>query len=325
MVRARSLALALASLGACRTPPDATPPPDPSLSASVAPTASADPTATVASTSAAATPPPTPAKTLADLQGLASREPPWPSGPGVACGEVRCGVGELCCQGAEPRCLPLARENECLDARGTALRCDESSDCGAGKICCFGVIYHRQAHRVSCETPSVCAVPLSRPGSFPIPGAELCARGGSCRSAKLVCVADDDMPSGGRCISNVGTVACNGGKPCPADRPFCLWSAATRTGECIPRGPWDHEEGVYACDGPENCVGTPCCTAGQRSLCSMDCEESFRFAEYVCHRDADCPRPTRNATQRIVWRCVGVGGDAPPALRECSQRVIELP
>jgi hypothetical protein len=276
-------------------------------------------------TSSAAPPPPPRAKTLADLQQrLLSKEPPWPSGPGIACGEARCGAGELCCLSAEPKCLPIARERECLDAQGTAMRCDESSDCAAGKICCFGVIYDRQANRVWCETPAACAVPLSRPGSFPIPGTELCARGGACRSPKLVCVDDDSMPSGGRCISNVGAVACKDGKPCPADRPFCLWDAATRTGECIPRGPWDHEDGVYACDGPEDCVGTPCCTAGTRTMCSMDCTESFRFAEYVCHRDADCPRPERNATQRIVWHCADAGGDAPPGLRECSREVIEL-
>jgi hypothetical protein len=264
------------------------------------------------------------AKTLADLQKLASHQPPWPSGPGVACGAARCGAGELCCMGQTPQCMPVAKESECLDAQGVAMRCDESSDCGAGQICCHNPIYERQAARVWCETPAVCEKPLSKPGSFPIPGVELCARGGSCRNKKLLCVDDDRMPSGGRCISNLGTVACQDGKPCPADRPYCLWDAPTHTGTCVPRGPWDHEDGVFACDGPEDCVGEPCCNAMSRSMCSMDCTEAFRFAEYVCHKDADCPGPERNDTQRIVWKCVAMGESAPPGFRECNETVIPI-
>ncbi|MFO0760773.1 MAG: hypothetical protein U0359_30130 [Byssovorax sp.] len=287
-------------------------------------TASAPASATLAAPPASAAPadagPSRTSPTLADLRARITSAPAWPSGPGVACGDARCPAGQICCQGAEARCMPKARAKECLDAQGTSLGCDESSDCVEGKICCYGVIYEKQARKVWCEAPSVCEIPLSRPGSLPFPGRELCARGSACRDPKLVCVDDDTMPSGGTCLSAVGTVACGDQKVCSADRPWCLWDPATRAAECIPRGPWERLDGVYTCDGPEDCVGMPCSGDSGKSFCSMDATEPFRFAAEVCHRDADCPGPEqREGGKRLRWTCAPISGDVLPGLRECDQ------
>jgi hypothetical protein len=240
---------------------------------------------------------------------------------------MRCAKGQLCCAGTETRCVPKSPSTlaACIAERATAIECDESSDCAAGELCCHGVIYDKEANYVACKRPAACAIPLSRPGSFPIPGSELCARGGSCRDKRLACVDDPQMPSGGTCMSAVGNVACGDQGRCPPDRPWCLWDPPTRTATCIPRGPWQIEDGVHQCDGPEDCVGKPCCTANGRSFCSMDCTEAFRFAAELCHKDADCLGPNgENETQKIVWRCAPPSDvDGLPGLRQCEEVVLQ--
>lgn len=313
--RASIALLALLLASGCRSRDE--PPPAPLLSASLAaPAPAPPPPPPSAPASASASGPTRVSPTFADLQQRASGAPPWPSGPGVACGEARCAAGEFCCDGGgEKRCLPRSRVAECLEARSTAMECDESSDCGAGQICCFGIIYEKEARHVACKTPAVCRIPISRPGSFPYPGRELCARGGACRDPKLVCIENERMPAGAECMSKIGAVSCLE-KTCRGDRPWCLWDPGTRTAECIPRGPWEHEDGVNSCDGPEDCVGgEACCSAGSRAFCSMDCTEAWRFTSEVCHRDADCPRSEAGSRH-----CVEGGDEArKPGVKECRQ------
>ena len=272
-------AIALASVSGCRS--RATPPSPPSTA-----------TAPLTTTSSAPIPSPSAARTsdepqtFAELRALFPERPPWPRGKGVACGDGRCRVGELCCESGERRvCMSGGRRASC--AWATAVECDDSSDCAGEQLCCHGLLNPRES-LVACASPKRCAVPWDRPGGSGIPAREICARGGACRSKGKVCIASETEVSGGECVSEVARVGCGAAGACPPDRPWCFWNADTKTGECIPRGPWLRRRGVLACDDPGDCPGELCCGGDRYTFCSVECWPGVGNAAVVCRDVSNC-------------------------------------
>ena len=267
---------------------------------------SADPPRTVlpAASFAEVTPPPpapssapsaaaeAPPLTFAALEARFPPAEPWASGPGVACGEKRCGPGEVCCEGTVPKqCVARARASECMAGGNVVAACDESSDCPGAERCCEG--HTDDGILAECASPARCARTWDRPGGFGLPATELCARGGRCKDPAYTCIAvDDTSVSGGACVSKRARVRCGDAGECPSARPWCLWDAERKSGTCIPRGPWRREPRVLECDTADDCPGHECCGNGQSgTFCSTtECTPELAYAPMVCRTLEDCER-----------------------------------
>ncbi len=172
---------------------------------------------------------------------------------------------------------------------GTVAFCDESSDCTASDRCCAGRT--DDGTLVTCVSERRCSTFWDRPGGYMIPAKEICARGGSCKSNDTVCVPapSDTSVSGGQCVSSSARVACESKADCPIEKPWCFWDAATKRGECIPRGPWLREEGVLECDDHADCPHARCCGGGALTFCSpAECDPGLAYAAIMCRTAKDC-------------------------------------
>ena len=138
------------------------------------------------------------------------------------------------------------------------------------------------------------------------PAREVCTRGARCDKPDTTCLAT------GECVSAVSRVACGPQSACPADRPWCLWDAGSATGECIPRGPWLHEEGVIECDDKADCPGALCCLGARRTFCAVECDPDLAYAPLVCRGAASCGK--RGDREPSCDPAEGL----PPGLGTCS-------
>ena len=274
-------------------------------------------TATIATTAKAegsVAAPPRSAVPTVGFGALRARFPDLPSlsGTGVACGADRCGKGQLCCQqGDGERCVPAGEEAACRKAHGAKLAvaaaCDESSDCAQGERCCGGRLgKDEDGIAVRCTPAIECDKPWGRAGGLGIPAREVCTRGARCDKPDTTCLAT------GECVSAVSRVACGPQSACPADRPWCLWDAGSATGECIPRGPWLHEEGVIECDDKADCPGALCCLGARRTFCAVECDPDLAYAPLVCRGAASCGK--RGDREPSCDPAEGL----PPGLGTCS-------
>lgn len=203
------------------------------------------------------------------------------------CGGKTCAAGEFCCEadsGSPPACMKKDREAACRQTNATVSYCDESSDCTGGQMCCAGLTENGVLQ--ICATKARCAESWDRPGASMTPANEVCARGGSCATPGYVCVGQACMPSASR-------VACGTSTDCPEDKPWCFWDAAAKRGECIERGEWAGEAGVFECDGASDCPGGACCGSGmnmsEQSFCgTVHCTPELAYASRLCRTDADC-------------------------------------
>jgi hypothetical protein len=185
--------------------------------------------------------------------------------------------------------VPADAPGECINL----LHCDESSDCGTSLYCCLGRIDNYD-FKSECATKARCDQFWDRPGGFGLPAEEICARGGSCKSAARTCIADaNSLVSGGQCVSSSARASCGRAGECPAERPWCLWDSGRTQSECIARGPWRGEEGVFECDSRSDCPGGTCCAySGHTSCCaSANVSEGLAYAQEVCKKNSDCTGP----------------------------------
>ncbi len=261
--------------------------PEASSAALVPPaTATGNATATASETASASTAQPA----LCGFAALEAKFPPeeaWPHGPGVFCGDKTCAAKEACCNEAPtPRCVPADAPGEC----SYLLHCDEPSDCGTSLYCCLGRI-DNYAFKSECATKARCDQFWDRPGGYGLPAEEICARGGSCKSAARTCIPDaKSVVSGGQCVSKSARASCGRAGECPAERPWCLWDEARTQSECIARGPWLGEEGVFECDSRADCPGGTCCSYSGYTRCcaSANVSEGLAYAQQVCKKPSDC-------------------------------------
>lgn len=271
--------LGLSRALACRP---ADPPPPPDATASAAPSG-APATGLPRSTARATTSAWTPGPSAALLAQFPTRER-WPSGPGVVCSDTPCGKEEVCCSGTG-ECIPAANAAGCTT--NDVVRCDESSDCPGAERCCSGLVDNGTL--TTCATAERCARAWDRPGGFGLPAHEVCGRGGHCKDPAKVCVELEGEPSGGRCLSPVPRVACDGDRDCPADRPWCFWDLASHQAECVPRGSWYTKPGIFECDGTADCPGGVCCGGIEMSYCgTVECTPELAYAMRLCRSDRDC-------------------------------------
>lgn len=253
------------------------------------PEAAPPPSAAPPVTASDAVPPPA----LSGFAALSARFPPreaWPHGPGVFCGEKVCAAGEACCNEAPtPRCVPADTPGEC----SALLRCDESSDCAASLYCCLGRV-DNDAFKSECVTRARCDHHWDRPGGYGLPAQEICGRGGSCKTSAHTCVPQDDsIVSGGQCVSSAARTSCGTAGECPAERPWCFWDEERTTSECIPRGPWLGEDGVFECDSRGDCPGGTCCGYSDKTRCCplATVDKELAYANEVCKTNRDCSSP----------------------------------
>jgi hypothetical protein len=245
------------------------------------------------------------------------------SGPGVPCAfpelgvrspQDRCAKGERCCvtfpadRGAPPDakveavCQAWSKktDQEGLSCSGWTLLCDEASDCGAGEVCC-GWGGDNPLH-AECRKASDCK------------GTMLCVPGGSCPD-NLLCIGPWlSWAETHRCVAPTKTaIPCGSKGICPAERPFCRWDEAKRTGTCVERKPSDApREGsdVFECFSRSDCGigGQRCCGSSSRSACNGDCGTHFPGSDVLCKSDAECEQGKR---------CVSAAS-GPPSLRRCE-------
>ncbi|MFO0548122.1 MAG: hypothetical protein U0271_07025 [Polyangiaceae bacterium] len=243
--------------------------------------ASAPPSAASGSQSAEPT-----LKGFAALQAAYPAESNWPSGKGVYCLDKTCGPNEFCCMAANGGfCMAKGTEDQCT---AIDVYCDESSDCPGAERCCVG---NRDDDRLAeCASAARCARFWDSPGRLMIPAHELCGRGGSCKDPLKTCVTEKmgDSVSGGRCLFTKSRVRC-GEESCPSKEPWCYWDPETQSGECIPRGPWYGEDGVFECDEPSDCPGQYCCGSLRWSMCgTAECEPALAYGFMLCKTSKDC-------------------------------------
>lgn len=209
------------------------------------------------------------------------------TGKGVRCGDVTCADDELCCAGEAgrtPTCTKKGAEASCKESGGLTASCDESSDCPEDELCCLGAT--KTGTLVTCATKQRCSEAWDGPGQLMIPAREVCAPGGTCKTPGRVCVHES-------CLSSKARVACGTSEDCPSDAPWCFWDSAAKRGECVERGPWAGEPGVFECDGVSDCPGGACCGSGrnmtEQSFCgTVECTPDLAYAARLCRTDADC-------------------------------------
>jgi hypothetical protein len=203
---------------------------------------------------------------------------------------------------------------------GDPVLCDESSDCAASQRCCSGRT--EEGTLTECVSAARCATFWDRPGGYMIPAKEICIRGGTCKGKDTVCVAAAlaSSISGGQCVSSKARVACESKKDCPDDRPWCFWDAKSKKGECIPRGPWLREDGVFECDDHTDCPGGLCCGGNASSFCSAaECDPGLAYAAILCRTAKDCGENPGN-----VASC-GIDDQLPNGLGTCGWSSPERP
>lgn len=255
----------------------------------VAPSAATPPPSQAAVAASAEAPPPA----LSGFAALSARFPipdAWPHGPGVFCGDKACGANEACCNDApSPRCVRADAPGECSDL----VRCDESSDCGASQYCCLGRI-DNYTFKSECASKARCDQYWDRPGGYGLPAQEICARGGTCKDPTRTCIPEQNsLVSGGQCVSSAARATCGAAGECPAARPWCLWDEERTASECIPRGPWLGEEGVFECDSRGDCPGGTCCGSSVGSRCCplATVDKELAYAIEICKSSKDCSAP----------------------------------
>jgi hypothetical protein len=252
---------------------------------------------------------------------MAPERPPRNAAPGstkgtIACGTVRCTLGQACIWEADTtriggndesrwRCVPLGTSQAEVERvfQADHYLCDDSSDCGPRGACCFG--FATGSENASC-TP--------REGPRSECRNELCVEGdGAACPNGLMC-------RGGVCEAEQGAT-CADLQRCPKERPVCLWSAAPT---CVAEDTSlaESSSARLGCTLPSDCgPGRQCCAApalGSTSYCANHCFWSLEVV--LCSRDTDCP--VFGGKQLNCVSAAGVGGKdqpMPPWAKVCSQ------
>ncbi len=216
---------------------------------------------------------------------------------------VRCGATE--CGGATPECCLVVYGDGSQDAscvedsqmcqvdndKGNALGvrgirrlvCDDSDDCGAGKVCCYS--------QEELLGDSMCAD--ANPLHSPCQSLELCSEGHSCRASAAICRPGVDISGISACSGAKRQVAC-GKETCRGDAPLCC--GTDRGGfRCSTDGTCDQDgEHPFWCTHPDDCPGGQVCCmiwdgAGSpnTSVCVGRCA-GRNYAVGLCERDAHC-------------------------------------
>jgi hypothetical protein len=228
----------------------------------------------------------------------------------IDCGDSLCPVdGGVCCDfHDDPRCgevVDLAPEdgwmredNPQLAACRTTtthnralmgyFRCDESSDCGKGAMCCLS--FRPFGRRVLCT-------PAQRPGASPCENDEVCKAKGRCRTKGTICIDGlCRMPDPiGRC----------GATACTREAPLCCGKPAT----CRTMAACEDEWKKYSCSRARECpAGQHCAAVANGSACVGDPKPSQGYHR-VCDSDDDCatmacdggPATCSNGYTGVTW------------------------
>jgi len=227
-----------------------------------------------------------------------------PGPPSVRCGSVTCeGGAAQCCLVAyadgttEPRCASealsaCAVDDAEIEARqGLAairrLECDDSDDCGGGRVCCYSV--DELLGDARCED-------ISAPGHSPCEDFEVCSGDHACRAPGAVCEMSGDVSGIGVCAGARKQVACETAT-CAKDTPICC---ATKRGgfECRPEGGCAEAEKPFRCTHPSDCAGGDVCCVfndvtgtATSSACVSRCT-GRNFAVAMCEDDSQCEEHT---------------------------------
>ena len=259
----------------------------------------------------------------------------------IACGQEACdAASQVCCLHGggrnTPSCFapPAGKRPYWAGCGREFKRCDESSDCPDGKVCCIafddtsggGMEY-------SCED-----------GPCPA-GAEACIPGGSCRQKDYECRGDIGTAMG-QCAFVQPPVRC-GKEVCPTATPLCCIDRKLRNSVCVSSKrcasktdpeDWDEEPDFphrveLHCRSRADCGGNYCAIDSYGMGCSpmgapwvndiVHCvspQRAYRCGSTIlCETTKDCPSKLSgqgSGPERRLVVCAP-SRDLPPWLKSC--------
>jgi hypothetical protein len=206
------------------------------------------------------------------------------------CADKRCRAGETCCASpVQGYCIPSVDDA----ARGAIgylqtqwdqcarlpyersnwsriARCDESSDCSEGKVCCEDFLFSGSDGLADC-------LEMPKTGATPCEFGEVCLDASSCRMPGTTCI-------NGRCRKIPERQRCDK-QTCTADAPYCC--AGSRGCSADPACGGDRR---IACSRHADCLmGERCLDDGGATFC-VKAHADPDHASWLCEKTRDCAK-----------------------------------
>jgi hypothetical protein len=239
------------------------------------------------------------------------------SDPGsFECADKRCTVGETCCSSPQQGyCIPSVDDGEASaigylktqwdqcsvlpfgrSSWSRIARCDESTDCSEGKVCCEGFLFSGSDGLADC-------LELPKNGATPCDFGEACLDASTCRTPGTTCIKGvcDKIPQRQRCDKQT----------CTAAAPYCCASSLTCSADpTCGGGP------RIACSRHADCLQGERCLDQRGATSCLRGHPDADHAPWICEKNRDCARA-----------CEGYGGGKPvcaeasvPWLKSCACR-----
>jgi hypothetical protein len=230
----------------------------------------------------------------------ASSEPPAPKHPpGIACGSETCTAGEqICCvwgNGVDPPrgfCVSKTPANDLEREHAFSIceryvdssysgawfgkECDDSTDCGEGRVCCANMWGSGQPDQIECRK-------LAGTGVSTCDYYEPCTKGAPCSTPGATCVD-------GRCVPHHNDRVACGASTCTPEEPICCLPSSGGAPRCTTLDACPPERGTaFECTRASDCSPGEGCKAPSGYAVHYTC---YHFDDgmmaHLCDVDSDC-------------------------------------